>query len=191
MAVNNFLPTVVSGLVLAAALGASPAAAQQTRALVSDSVFIQTAASNGLLQVKLAGLAEKKASSPAVIEFGKRMKADYTKANEAYSGAAKQAAFPSPTLLRQDQQTFDQFNRTGRGSFDKAYMAEMVKRQGDELRMFQDEAQHGKVQSLKQLASNMLPDLQERLNVATQTAGSVGVQVTAMAEDASPRSAGR
>ena len=178
MAVKIFIPAV-TGLILSAALGAPPATAQQPASLASDSIFIQTASSVGLLQVKLGKLAVKKGSSPAVVEFGQRMVTDYSKANEELGTAAKQAAFPAPVLIRQHQQIFDRFSRMGRSSFDKAYMAEMVTQHSEEVRLFQQESEGGRVQSLKQLASNMLPDLQQRLAVATQTAGSIGARVTA------------
>jgi putative membrane protein len=179
VALKNFASATVAGLLLSAALGAAPAAAQQSRALVSDSIFIQRASSIGLLQVKLGKLAEKKGASAAVVEFGKRMVADYSKVNEALKTAAKQAAFPAPVLLRPHQQIFDRFNGMGRSSFDKAYMAEMVKQHSEEVRLFQRESEAGRVQSLKQLASSMLPDFQQRLNLATETAASVGADVTA------------
>ena len=67
----------------------------------------------------------------------------------------------------------------GRSSFDKNYMAEMVKQHSDEVRLFQQESADGRVQSLKQLASRMLPVMEQRLSLATETAGSVGVNVTA------------
>jgi putative membrane protein len=182
MGVRIFLPTAVTGLLLSAALGAAPAAAQQPASLASDSIFIQTASSLGLLQVKLGKLAEKQGSSEAVVEFGRRMVTDYSKANEEFAAAAKQAAFPAPVLLRQHQQVLDRFLRTGRSSFDKAYMGEMLKQHTEEVRLFEGESKVGRVQSLKQMASKMLPDLQQRLTFATQTAGSIGVQVTASAE---------
>jgi putative membrane protein len=185
MVVKNLVSATVTGLLLSAAVGAAPAAAQGTRALVSDSIFIQSAGSVGLLQVKLGQLAEKKGSSPAVVEFGKRMEADYSVANEELKAGAKQAAFPAPVLLRQDKQIVDRFNGMGRSSFDKAYMAEMVKRHTEAVQLFQREADRGRVQSLKQLASRMLPDLQQRLSVATETAGSVGADVTASSSEAS------
>jgi predicted outer membrane protein len=67
----------------------------------------------------------------------------------------------------------------GRSAFDKAYMAEMVRQHGEEVQLFQQESTGGRVQSLKQLATSMLPDMEQRLSLATQTAGSVGVDVTA------------
>jgi putative membrane protein len=183
MVVKNFVTIAATGLLLSAAVGAAPAAAQQS--LASDSIFIQRASSVGLLQVKLGKLAEKKGSTRAVVEFGKRMVTDYSKANEELAAAAKQAAFPAPVLLRRHQQIIDRFNATGRSSFDKAYMAEMVKQHSEVVRLFQRESDGGRVQSLKQLASRMLPDLQQRLALATQTAGSVGVDVAAASSEAS------
>lgn len=72
MVVNNLVSVAVTALLLGAGVGAAPAAAQQPKSLASDSIFIQRASSVGLLQVKLAQLAEKKGSSAAVVEFGKR-----------------------------------------------------------------------------------------------------------------------
>jgi predicted outer membrane protein len=77
----------------------------------------------------------------------------------------------------------------GRSSFDKAYMAKMVEHHSEEVRLFQRESAGGRVQSLKQLASRMLPDTQQRLSLARQTAGSVGVDVTASTSKANEASA--
>jgi putative membrane protein len=189
MVVKNLVSAAVAGLFLSAAVGLAPAAAQQPTSLASDSIFIANAGSAGLLQAKLGKLAEKKGSSSAVVEFGKRMITEYTKTNEELKAAAKEAAFPAPVLLRQDQQTFDRFNRMGRSSFDKAYMAEMVGRQNEAVRLFQQESAEGRVQSLKQLASRMLPEVEQRLSLATQTARSVGVDLTASTLKASQAAA--
>jgi putative membrane protein len=185
MVVKNLISAAVAGLFLNAVAGLAPAAAQQPKSLASDSVFITRAGSAGLLQVKLGKLAEKKGTSPAVVEFGKGMVTHHSKANEELKAAAKEAGFPAPALLRQDQLVFDRFNGMGRSSFDKAYMAEMVERQNEEVRLFQGESAGGRVQSLKQLASRMLPDTEQRLRLARQTGGSVGVNVTASTSPAS------
>jgi len=169
----------LAGLVLTAAVGPTQAVAQQAAA--TDSTFILEAASLGLLQVKLGKVAAEKGSSASVREFGKRMVADYTKANEALAAGAKQAAYPAPVLLRQHRQIFDRIAGAGRDSFDKKYMAEMVAEHGDAVRLFQQEADKGRVASLKQLAANMLPAMQQHMTLATETAGTVGVDVTAAA----------
>jgi putative membrane protein len=149
--------------------------------VATDSSFIQMAASLGLLQVKLGKLAQEKGSSAGVRDFGQRMVADYTKANEELAAGAKAAAYPAPVLLREHRQVYDRIAGTGRGSFDKKYMAEMVAEHGDAVRLFQQEADAGRVASLKQLAANMLASVQQHLSLATETAGAVGADVTAAA----------
>jgi putative membrane protein len=179
MLVRYLAPAALAGLVLTAAVGPTQAVAQQ--AVASDSSFIQMAASLGLLQVKLGKLAEEKGSSASVQDFGKRMVADYTKANEELAAGAKQAAYPAPVLLREHRQVFDRLAGTSRGSFDKKYMAEMVAEHGNAVRLFQKESEGGRVASLKQLAATMLATVQQHMALATQTAGAVGADVTAAA----------
>lgn len=169
----------VASLLLSTTSGLTQASAQQV--LAADSSFIQTAGSLGLLQVKLGKLAQEKGSSPSVKEFASRMVADYSKANEELAAGAKQAGFAAPVLLRTHRQVFDLFSRTSRSSFDKKFMAEMVKQDSEAVRLFQQEAESGRVASLKRLASEMLPMVQRHLSLATQTASSVGADATASA----------
>jgi putative membrane protein len=178
MVARFLIPAGVAGLLLSVTMSPAPLASQQA-VLVADSSFMQTAGSFGLLQVKLAKMAEGKGSSASVKAFAKRMMADYSKVNEEFAAAAKQAAFPRPVLLRQHQQVVDRFSRMGRSSFDKNYMAEIVKYHRDEVDLFRRQSEEGRVASLKQLASRMLPTLQQHLAVADETARSVGADVTA------------
>lgn len=180
MVVKFLAPAAVTALLLSATMGPAPAVAQQA-SQVSDSSFIQMAGSLGLLQVKLGKLAEEKGSSSVVRDFGKRMQADYAKANEELATGAKQSAYPAPILLRQHQQVVERFKGMSRSSFDKKYMAEMLNQHGEAVRLFQRESEGGRVASLKQLASSMLPTLQRHLALATETAGTVGADVTATA----------
>jgi putative membrane protein len=182
MKIKFLAPAAFTGLLLSAMVGAAPAAAQGSGSpagLTGDSTFVHMAGSIGLLQVKLGMLAEKKGTSPNVRDFGKRMVEEYTKTNQELAAGAKQAAFPAPDIIRQHKQLLDRFTRMGRGSFDKNYMAEMVKEHGEAAELFKQEAESGRVVSLKKLASTMLPTVQQHLSLATQTAGSVGAEVTA------------
>jgi len=180
MVVKFLAPATLAGLVLTAAL--SPVQAVAQAAAVTDSSFILTAGSFGLLQAKLGKLAEEKGSSPAVKDYGKRMTADYSKINEQLEAAAKQAAYPKPVMLREHQQTYERFLRMGKGSFDKKYMAEAVSDHTDAVRLYQRQAETGRVASLKQLAATLLPEVQQHMELATQTASSVGAEVTATAD---------
>jgi putative membrane protein len=178
MVVKFLASAAVTGLLLSATVGHAQAVAQQA-VLGSDSSFIQMAGSLGLLQVRLGKMAQEKGSSSVVRDFGKRMVADYSKANEELAAGAKQAAYPAPIMLRQHKQVLERFLSTGRSSFDKKYIAEMVSDHGDAVHLFQQESESGRVASLKDLASRMLPTLQQHQALATQTAGAVGADVTA------------
>jgi hypothetical protein len=50
----------------------------------------------------------------------------------------------------------------------------MVSEHDEAARLFEQEAKDGRVVSLKQLASSMLPSVQQHQAVATQTASSIG-----------------
>ena len=177
----------VTGLLLSATVGLAPAAAQDP-ALVSDSGFIRMAGSLGLLQQKLGKLAQERGSSEVVKGFGKEMEADYSKVNEELAAAAKQAAFPSPALVREHKQQFDRFYRMSGSSFDKDYMAQTVKYQDEEVRLYEQQAKGGRVASLKQLAESKLPAVQQRLAQSKEAAGAVGADVTASTAEAKPGS---
>ena len=178
MLVKLLSPAVVTGLVLTVTPAAGQAVTQHV-ALAADSNFMQVAGSLGLLQVKLGALAEKKGSSPVVREFGRRMVADYSQANEELAAGAREAAYPEPVMLREHKQILDRFIKTGRSSFDKKYMAEMVKQQDEAVELFQREAESGRVKALKALAAKTLPNVEQHRTLARQTAGSVGADVTA------------
>lgn len=182
MFIKFLAPAALTCLSLTTMAHLTPAVAQtaaQHAALASDSSFMQTAGSLGLLQVKLGKLAQQKGSSEVVRDFGKRMMAEYSKTNEELAAGAKQAAYPRPVLLRPHQQIFDRFNSISKSAFDKSYMAEMVSEHDDMAGLFQKEAKDGRVQSIKQLASSMLPAVQQHQALATQTASAVGADVTA------------
>ena len=168
----------VTGLLLNMTVGPTRAVAQGA-GLETDSSFIAMAGSLALLQVKLGKLAQENGSSSAVRDFGKRMVADYSKTSEQLSAGAKQAAYPASVLLRQHKQLVDRFSKMSKSSFDKNYMAETVNDHNEAVRLFEHEAETGRVASLKQLATSLLPTVKEHLALARQTAGMVGADVTA------------
>lgn len=182
-------PAVATGLLLQATPARAQAVTQHV-ALAADSNFMQVAGSLGLLQVKLGALAQKKGSSPVVREFGRRMVADYSQANQELAAGAERAAYPEPVMLREHKQILDRFIKTGRSSFDQKYMAVMIDQHAEVARLFQQEAEQGRVVSLRQLAERLLPRVQQHVSLATMTAGSIGADVTATAEGARQGSSG-
>jgi putative membrane protein len=178
MAGNVFAPAAL-GLLLSAVVGTSPARAQAGPAPVTDSGFVQMAASGGLAEVQLGKLAQQKATSAEVKQFGQRMVTDHTKANKDLAAAAQKAGITPPTaLLPKHQQTADRLGKQSGAEFDKAYMETMVEDHMETVGLFMKEAESGQAPELKQLAKQSLPVLEEHLARARKIAGGLGVDTT-------------
>jgi putative membrane protein len=190
------LPACIAGLMIAFAMGAAPAAAQDTSSAAmapgSDSDFVAKAGSGGMAEVRLGKLAQQKGSSAEVKQFGERMVTDHTKANQELTAAAGQAGLAPPSiLLPKEQRTASKLSTKSGSGFDKAYMAEMVKDHTEDIRLFQHEARSGRAESLKQVAANTLPTLREHLQMAKQVAAKVGADTTGMSSHAEQASGTR
>ena len=117
MGIRFLTPAAVACLLLNTTVALAPAAAQTAKqhvALASDSNFIQTAMSIGLLQVKLGKLAQEQGSSEVVRDFGKRMVADYTRTNEqlaAFCGRLERFFAFAQQELGAVPATFSEFRR--------------------------------------------------------------------------------
>ena len=95
-------------------------------------------------------------------------------------GGSETGRVPASVLLRQHKQVVDRFSKTSKSSFDKNYMAETVNDHNEAVRLFQHEAEAGKVASLSGWP-RALPTVKEHLALARETAGVVGADVTATA----------
>ena len=101
--ITRLLAPAVTALFVTTLAAPTPASAQtaaQHVALASDSTFLQTAGSLGLLQVKLGKLAQQKGSSDVVRDFGKRMAAEYSQTNEQLAAGAKQHWGATPDRVK-------------------------------------------------------------------------------------------
>jgi putative membrane protein len=69
-----------------------------------NSEFAVNAANGGMAEVELGKLAQEKASSQAVKDFGAMMVKDHSKANEEMIGIAKSKNIMLPATLGKDEQ---------------------------------------------------------------------------------------
>ena len=139
-----------------------------------DEKFMKDAAVGGLTEVKLGQLAEQRAGSDAVKQFGKRMAIDHGKANDELKQLASQkgVALP-PDLDRSHQGLYDKLAKLNGADFDRAYMKEMVKDHDKDVKAFRKQADSGKDPDVKSWASKTLPTLQEHQQQAKQVAAGV------------------
>ena len=140
----------------------------------ADRNFIKEAAEGGMAEVKLGQLAEQRAASDSVKQFGKRMATDHQKAADELKQLSSKHGWEMPTAFdRSHQRTYDKLSKLNGADFDRAYMKEMVKDHDKDVKAFRKEADSGKDADLKAWASKTLPTLQEHQQQAKQVQASV------------------
>jgi putative membrane protein len=180
---------VVKQMISAAAAGAMVAlvavpmgrleAQSQGTGVKADSAFVQEAASGGLLEVRLGRLAQQKASSPAVKQFGRRMVADHSKANQQLKAVARQGGIALPRKLApEEQQAAAKLSGMSGPAFDKAYMSLMVQDHTQDVQKFQQASKSASSEPVRQFTSQTVPILEQHLTEAKQVAAQVGADTT-------------
>jgi putative membrane protein len=135
----------------------------------ADKIFATKAAAGGIAEVKFGELAEDKGNSQAVKDFGKRMVADHTKANEQLQKEAAQEKVDLPTkMTSKDQMAYDRLSKLSGPAFDRAYARDMVRDHRADILEFQSESKSGHKEWTKTFATQTLPSLREHLKQAEE-----------------------
>jgi len=135
--------------------------------------FIKKAASGGMAEVELGKLAQSKASSAKVKEFGQQMVTDHSKANDELQAVAAKKNVTLPTDLDAKQAKIrDRLNRESDKKFDRAYMAAMVADHKEDVAEF-ERASKSSDPDVKAFAAKTLPTLREHLKMAKQVQASL------------------
>jgi putative membrane protein len=89
----------------------------------SAQAFMREAAAGGLMEVELGKLAEQQGSETDVKQFGRRMVADHSQANQELQDLASQKDVKLPSALDAKQKAQrDQLAKLSGSAFDRAYM---------------------------------------------------------------------
>lgn len=148
--------------------------AKDSTAVFDDTKFAVTAANGGLMEVQLGKLAQTKGSSPKVLEFGKMMVEDHSKANKELMALAGAKTITLPAILdNKTQKDYDDMAKLNKAEFDKAYTDFMVKDHKEDIEVFEKEAKDGKDAELKAFAAKHVPILKHHLEMAQQAADAV------------------
>ncbi len=149
---------------------------------VSDKTFMTKAAQGGLAEVELGQLAQEKASSNDVKQFGKQMVDDHSKANDQLKSIAAQKGVTLPSDLdARDKAEKERLSKLSGEQFDKAYMRYMVSDHTKDVSEFKKESTSAKDPDVKNFASQTLPTLESHLDKAKSVAGTVGATSKAAA----------
>lgn len=136
-------------------------------AMVDDKAknFAADAATGGMMEVELGNLAQQKANSQAVKNFGKMMVDDHTKANDNLKTIATQKNIDLPPTITDDQRKdIDKLSKKSGANFDKAYVDMMVDDHKKDIAAFKKAEGDVSDNDLKNFITNTLPTLQKHLD---------------------------
>jgi putative membrane protein len=133
----------------------------------AELAFVEKAAMGGMAEVQLGQLAQQKASSDQVKQFGARMVQDHGKANADLKQVASDKGIQLPTSLdKKHEAAMQRLQKLSGAEFDRAYMKHMVGDHKKDVSEFEKEAKSGKDTAIKGFADKTLPTLQEHLKLA-------------------------
>jgi len=159
---------IVAGLTGTAALGEStkpPASAQK---------FVHEAASGGMMEVALGKIAAQQASSSDVKEFGQRMVADHTKANDELKDLAARKDITLPKGLDSNQRAeIARLSKLSGHDFDQSYMKAMTTDHVQDVAAFKEAAASSPDTDVKAFAAHTLPTLEDHLTEARRVEAEV------------------
>jgi len=162
----------------------TPSDPMQMPVKADDQKFVKEAALGGMTEVEVGKLAQEKASSDAVKQFGKKLEQDHSKANDQLKQAAARDGLTVPdTLDSKHQKRIDKLSKLSGEAFDKAFIKDAVKDHQNDIREFKNESQNGTHPSIKNFASDAIPVLQEHLSMAKSLKQSNGASLTASANE--------
>jgi putative membrane protein len=131
-----------------------------------DSVFMNEAAQGGMAEVELGQMAASKAQNAEVKQFGEKMVADHTKANNELKELAGRLAVTLPTEPNPKQkETKERLSKLSGAEFDKEYVKVQVEDHEKTVALFEKEAASGTKSETKAFAAKSLPTLKMHLEM--------------------------
>jgi putative membrane protein len=127
--------------------------------------FVADAATGGMMEVELGNLAQQKAQSQRVKDFGKMMVDDHTQANNNLKDIASKKNIEVPATMTDNQKKdMDKLSKKSGADFDKAYVNMMVDDHKKDIDAFKKAASDVGDNDVKNFATTTLPTLQKHLD---------------------------
>ncbi|TMI94276.1 MAG: DUF4142 domain-containing protein [Bacteroidetes bacterium] len=133
----------------------------------TTSDFMVKVADVGMTEVKLGGIAQDKASSKRVKDFGEMMTKDHSKAGEELKSLAGRKKVTLPETIGEDhQKKIDDLSKKSGKDFDKAYIDAMVSGHQSAVNDFEKASNNTKDPDVKAWVDKTLPTLKMHLDSA-------------------------
>jgi putative membrane protein len=143
---------------------------------IPDAKFYRDAAEGGMAEVAMGNLAQQKAQSPSVKDFGAQMVKDHSAANEKLKALAqsKNITLPANTSVA-EMEAKSKLQVLSGQAFDKSYIKGMIQDHEEDIAEFKKEATSGQDPDAKAFASATLPTLEAHLKKIQAIAATAGV----------------
>jgi putative membrane protein len=166
----------------AALLAAAPVSAQTTPSggqslSQQDKTFIHEAGAGNLAEAELGQLAEQRAATPGIREFGRWMYTDHGLTANKWLAAILREEHESfqPTLTAEQKELKQKLEGLSGAQFDQQYVQHMVQDHEKTIPIFEKEAKEGHNPIIKAYAEDLTPVLQQHLAEVKELAGMAGV----------------
>lgn len=126
--------------------------------------FAEKAASGGMMEVQLGQMAQEKAQSQRVKDFGSMMVRDHTSANDELKSLVLSRGMNTGAMKQEHRKNMDELARKTGAAFDKAYISMMVEDHKEDISEYKKASQNLKDSILKAYAAKTLTVLKMHLD---------------------------
>ena len=156
---------------------------QNQATAVNDTAGIRMAVQSNFTEVALGRLADDRASSSQVKDFGKQMVSDHDAMNDQWVKVASRYHMrimnPGADFGPNGKEAIDRLEKLKGSEFDQGYMMEMIRDHEQNLSDFQRLQYSARDPEIRDLAASGVSTIQQHLTLARQVGSQVGVATTA------------
>ncbi len=146
---------------------------------IPDAKFYRDAAEGGMAEVAMGNLAQQKAQSPSVKDFGAQMVKDHSAANEKLKALAQSKNITLPANPSVTEMAVKEKLKALSGkSFDQSYIKGMIKDHEEDIAEFKKEATSGHDPDARAFATATLPTLEAHLKKIQAIAADAGISAS-------------
>lgn len=127
-----------------------------------------------MMEIEASKMAEEKATSPKVKEFGKMMVAEHTKTSQEMKPLASKMGVTMPTtMMPMHKEMMNELSGKSGAEFDKAYMDLMEKAHKMDVAMFEAKSKNARSQDVRAFTDKTLPILRTHHKRASETGSDI------------------
>jgi putative membrane protein len=141
-----------------------------------DKDFVRMAAMSNFAEISAGAIAADKAQNDGIAAYGQMMVTEHTTASQQLKTLASGLTLNAPDSLdAQHVALKDSLMSLNGIAFDSVYIMSQVRDHQNAITLFQNEANSGSHQALREFAESMIPHLQEHFEMADSLANVIRV----------------